>query len=213
MNAQVTALVLAGGRGQRMQGRDKGLQVWAGRPLLLHALDRLRAQTRPPHALAINANRHLADYQALGLPVWPDVWPDFAGPLAGMLTGLTHARTPWLLTVPCDSPRFPLDLLARLQDACHQHQAPMALAATPRPDGALRPESVFALLHRDLAPTLQQYLQAGGRKIETWAMAQGACLVGFDQAHDDPQAFVNLNTLAELHALAADGIQPSQDPS
>ncbi len=111
---QPTGLVLAGGRGSRMGGVDKGLQPFDGVPLALHALRRLRLQLDD---VAINANRHLDDYAAFGAPVWPDDVEGRPGPLAGFLSALVRCPTPWLLTVPCDTPRFPADLAERMTAA------------------------------------------------------------------------------------------------
>ena len=110
----ITGLILAGGRGSRMGGVDKGLQNFRGQSLAQQTLVRLQQQSLPPQDILINANRNLAAYQSLGVPVWPDSLDGFAGPLAGFLTGLEHCQTPLLLTVPCDSPLFPLDLVQRL---------------------------------------------------------------------------------------------------
>ncbi|MDO5625931.1 MAG: molybdenum cofactor guanylyltransferase, partial [Pseudomonadota bacterium] len=109
----ITALLLAGGRGSRMGGVDKGLQPFNGAPLAVNALRRLQQQTLPPAAVMVNANRNLAVYASFGAPVWPDTLADFAGPLAGFLTGLERCETPLLLTLPCDVPRFPLSLCER----------------------------------------------------------------------------------------------------
>ena len=111
LGADVTGLILAGGRGSRMGGVDKGLQNFNGMPLALHTLLRLQPQVGE---VMINANRNLAAYESFGVPVWPDVLADYAGPLAGFLTGLERCETRWLVTVPCDTPLFPLDLVERL---------------------------------------------------------------------------------------------------
>ena len=135
----ITGLVLAGGRGLRMGGTDKGLQVLASKPLALHALERLRPQVG---ALLVNANRNTAAYATFGVPVCPDTVEGFAGPLAGFLAGLAQCRTPWLLTVPCDSPRFPTDLATRLAAAALSQDAEIAIAlATDHeaPDAAPSP--------------------------------------------------------------------------
>ncbi|TMH09190.1 MAG: molybdenum cofactor guanylyltransferase, partial [Betaproteobacteria bacterium] len=94
----ITGLILAGGRGSRMGGVDKGLQNHHGMPLALHALLRLQPQVG---AMLINANRNLGAYESMGAPVWPDALPDYPGPLAGMLAGLERCTTPYLVTVPC----------------------------------------------------------------------------------------------------------------
>ena len=101
---QITGLVLAGGRGSRMGGVDKGLQNHQGVPLALHALLRLQPQVGE---VMINANRNLGAYESMGVPVWPDAQADFPGPLAGVLAGLERCETPYLVTVPCDTPNFP----------------------------------------------------------------------------------------------------------
>ncbi len=199
---QVDALLLAGGRGSRMGGVDKGLQLLGGRTLAAHALDRLRRQQGGRLAgCLVNANRNLDSYQALGWPVWPDALPDFPGPLAGFLAGLEQADSPWLLTVPCDSPLFPLDLLERLAQAAEREGADLALALGRDEAGRLRRQPVFCLLRRELAASLRAYLQGGGRKIDDWIRSQHHVTVAFDLPDDDPRAFFNANTLAELQAL------------
>ncbi|MDD2729791.1 molybdenum cofactor guanylyltransferase MobA [Malikia sp.] len=199
---QVDALLLAGGQGSRMGGVDKGLQQLGGRPLAAHALERLRRQQGDRLAgCMVNANRNLDRYQALGWPVWPDARPDFPGPLAGFLAGLEQASSPWLLTVPCDSPLFPLDLLERLAQAAEREGADLALALGRDEQGRLRRQPVFCLLRRELADSLRAYLRAGGRKIDDWIQSQHHVAVAFDAPGDDPRAFFNANTLAELHAL------------
>ena len=203
---QVCAVVLAGGEGRRMGGVDKGLQLLDGSPLARHALQRLQQQTLgAPRTLAINANRNQALYASWGVPVWTDTVSGFAGPLAGFHTALAHcaATHDYLLTVPCDTPLFPLDLLDRLAQALAVSQAPIAMASAPDgpQDPTLRRQPVFCLLRTSLLPSLAQYLQEGGRKIDAWTQAQGQVEVAFNQPHDNARAFFNANTLAELHAL------------
>ena len=198
----ITGLVLAGGRGSRMGGVDKGLQNFRGLPLALHTLMRLQMQVG---ATLVNANRNLAAYESFGAPVWPDASNDYAGPLAGFLTGLEHCETPWLLTVPCDTPLFPLDLATRLAQAADAQQADIAMAAAPEDDGSgqttVRTQPVLCLLRVELRESLVRFTQAGGRKIDAWTAQHPCAVVPFDQPGDDPKAFFNANTLAELQAL------------
>jgi molybdopterin-guanine dinucleotide biosynthesis protein A len=203
--AEITGLVLAGGRGARMGGIDKGLQPFHGEPLALHAIRRLRPQVG---ALMVNANRNRAAYEAFGAPVWPDDLGDYPGPLAGFLSGLEHCATPWLLTVPCDTPLFPLDLAARLAEAAAAAEAEIAMVTAPEAADAdadtaplLRPQPVFCLLRTDLRDSLRRYTEAGGRKVHAWTAQHRTVLVPFDRPGDAPQAFFNANTLPELHAL------------
>lgn len=200
--SEITALVLAGGRGSRMGGVDKGLQNFNGTPLALHTVLRLQMQEGGLIGeLMLNANRNLAAYEAFGAPVWPDTLSDYAGPLAGFLTGLERCETPYLLTVPCDSPLFPLDLARRLASAFEDGSTEIAMAAAREDDGLLRAQPVFSLLRVGLLESLVAFTQAGGRKIDRWTDQHRTVLIPFDQPGDDPRAFCNTNTLAELHAL------------
>jgi molybdopterin-guanine dinucleotide biosynthesis protein A len=200
--SEVTAMVLAGGRGSRMGGVDKGLQKFNGTPLALHTVLRLQMQEGGFIGdLMVNANRNLAAYEAFGVPVWPDTLDGYAGPLAGFLTGLERCETPYLLTVPCDTPLFPLDLARRLAAAFDDPATEMAMAAAREEDGQLRPQPVFCLMGVQMLESLVAFTQAGGRKIDHWTAQHRTVIVPFDQPGDAPQAFYNANTLAELHAL------------
>ena len=133
--SSITAMVLAGGRGSRMGGVDKGLQNFNGTPLALHALLRLNIQSGGPlGGTMFNANRNLAAYESFGAPVWPDVVGEFAGPLAGFLTGLERCETPYLMTVPCDTPLFPLDMIERLSHAMNRDDSDIGMVAAPEAD-------------------------------------------------------------------------------
>jgi molybdenum cofactor guanylyltransferase len=189
----ITGLVLCGGRGTRMGGVDKGLQNHHGTPLALHALLRLQMQVGP---VMINANRNLAAYESFGVQVWPDPMADYPGPLAGWLAGLEHCETPYMLTVPCDSPNFPTDLATRLATALTAANADIAMAATLE-DGQEQIQPVFCLLKTDLIESLVAYLHGGDRKIDRWAR-QHACV---NVVFEDASAFANANTLEELRQL------------
>jgi len=199
-----------------MGGVDKGLQPYNGMPLARHALQRLQPQVGQ---VAVNANRHLPDYQAMGAPVWPDEVADYPGPLAGFLTGLLHCSTPCLLTVPCDAPRFPADLAERLLAALNQDQSEIAMACgidvseideCCLEKSPFKPQPVFGLMRVSVLPGLQQFLAQGERKVELWAQAHATSWVNFDQPHDDPLAFFNANTLDELRYI--ERISSSHNP-
>jgi molybdopterin-guanine dinucleotide biosynthesis protein A len=193
----ITGLILAGGRGSRMGGVDKGLQNHHGVPMAMHALLRLGPQVGE---LMINANRNLSAYESMGASVWPDSLPDYAGPLAGFLTGLEHCETPYLVTVPCDSPLFPDDLVQRLAQALEREGAEIAMAATREGD-ALQVQPVFCLMKTELIESLVRFTQSGQRKIDKWT-AQHRCV---EVPFDDAQAFANANTADELQQLQQHG--------
>ena len=191
--SHITGLILAGGRGSRMGGVDKGLQAHLGMPLAMHALLRLSPQVGE---VMINANRNLAAYESMGAPVWPDALPDYPGPLAGFLAGLEHCATPYLATVPCDSPHFPEDLVARLAERLDADDAEIAIAAT-REDGELRLQPVFCLMKSMVLESLVEFTTGGRRKIDAWTATLRHVAVEFE----DAGAFFNANTVAELRGL------------
>lgn len=199
---EITGLILAGGRGSRMGGIDKGLQNFNGIPLALHTLMRLGPQVQE---VMVNANRNLSAYESFGAAVWPDSSSDFAGPLSGFLIGLERAETPYVLTVPCDTPRLPLDLADRLAQALAQEDADIAMAAAPERDAdgqtRMRTQPVFCLLKIELSESLVKFTHAGGRKIDAWTSTHKTVVVPFNAPHDDPLAFANVNTLTELQNL------------
>ena len=198
----ITGLILAGGRGARMGGVDKGLQNFNGTPLTLHTLMRLQMQDAVTLSeMMVVANRNLSAYESFGVQVWPDSTDGFAGPLAGFLTGLERCETDLLLTVPCDSPLFPLNLTQRLLDTLIAEDAEITVAAAKEEDGSVRAQPVFCLMRVSLLESLVKFMQSGGRKIDAWTAQHKTVLVPFDTDDVDPRAFFNANTLEELHRL------------
>ncbi|CAM0553777.1 Molybdenum cofactor guanylyltransferase [Vreelandella titanicae] len=188
----LTGMVLAGGEGRRMGGRDKGLEPFAGLPLVGHVVKRLEGQVAE---LLINANRNADAYRFFADRIIADVVMDgaeggFKGPLMGIYSGLQAAKTPWLLVVPCDSPALPDDLVARMVQGIGQHDIAVAF------DGE-RLHPVVALLRTSLADDLAATLAEGERKIDRWYARHAWCKVDMS---DCPDAFANLNTEEEkLH--------------
>lgn len=194
----IFGVILAGGLGSRMGGVDKGLQVIDGKTMVQWVLERFVPQV---DALAINANRNAERYAAFGYPLIADRIPGFAGPLAGLHAALSVATHPLVATVPCDSPRLPNDLVARLQAVLEERGAQVAVART-----ADRAHPVFCLCRRTLLPQLTDFLDAGGRGFARWCSTLDSVEVGFDDAAG---AFGNVNTLEELERFARLRFGPS----
>lgn len=193
--ATIGAVVLAGGRARRFGGQDKGLIRLQGRPLAAWVIDRLRPQV---DAIVLSANRHFAEYGALGCPVVRDAIPGHAGPLAGIHATITVMGNEWVLTSPCDTPFLPLDLASRLLDAALGQGRQAVYAAEPQ-----QPHYGIMLFNRALSDHLDAYLRAGGHKVETWLQAVDAVPVVWPAC---TEAFFNINTpddLARAEALAA----------
>lgn len=185
--ADITGVVLAGGLGRRMGGIDKGLQDLGGRPLVQWVLERLAPQVG---TVLINANQNLARYGEFGCPVLPDRIEGFAGPLAGLHAALSHAQNPLLVTVPCDSPFLPADLVTRLRNALEAQDADIAVPRTGK-----QMHRAFCLARRELLPKLAAFLDSGERKVGLWHASLNVAEVGFD---DQADAFSNINTPEEL---------------
>ena len=193
-STQITGVILAGGRAERMGGRDKGLLPLAGEPLIAHGIRRLRPQVAE---LLISANRHQERYSAFGCRVISDA-PDsrFHGPLAGVLAAMDAARTPYLLTAPCDSPLLPPNYAQRMWVALEQQGALVSVAFGER---CWQP--VFALLPITLRDDLRQWIAEGQGGVGRWLQRHQPAQVEFT---DWPAMFLNVNTPEELARLEAE---------
>lgn len=185
-------LILAGGRGRRLGGRDKGLVKYQGKELVQHAIARFEPQVG---SLVLNVNRNHEIYAGLGYRLVSDDsdFPGemFEGPLAGMQAGLNVCEQAWLACVPCDLPGLPLDLVQRLK-----HQVGRRHAAAYAHDGK-RGHYLCCLLSVSLKPRLQHYLMEGGRAVRDWFEVIGAAAVDFSDSAD---SFFNVNSEQDLSA-------------
>ncbi len=179
----VTAVILAGGMARRMDGVDKGLIELNGRPMIEYIIEALKPQV---DHIVISANRNLEQYRRYGYPVVKDIMGDYFGPLAGMASGLQTCSSECILTVPCDSPFVPPRLAEKLNTALLEQEAELSVA-----NDSERMQPVFAMLRRHLLPSLLAYLDAGGRKIDTWYAEHKTALADFS---DSPDTFININT-------------------
>jgi molybdopterin-guanine dinucleotide biosynthesis protein A len=188
--SQIAGLILAGGRGSRMDDVDKGCALLNGRPMVEHVAARFAPQVA---ALLISANRNLARYAQYGKVVVDDpAHGAWQGPLAGLAAGLAAADQTWIATAPCDVPFLPGDMVARLRHAIKAGDGVRRLAVACT--GGRR-QPVCMLLARDLLPDLLRYLAEGGRKVDTWQSRVGCVEVPFD---DQADGFMNVNTAGEL---------------
>ena len=191
----VTAVILAGGKGRRMDGRDKGLIKLAERALIEYVIDAIEPQVE---TVLLNANRNQEKYAIYGYPVISDELADFQGPLAGFLSALNNATTTHIVTLPCDGPLLPDDLVDRLISACISDDAEIAVAH----DGN-RMQPVYALIPTRLSASLNAFLDGGGRKIDIWYKKHRIALADFS---DCPETFRNINTEEQREMLLNEGL-------
>lgn len=189
-STDITAVILAGGKGRRMGGEDKGLVEFAGSPLILHVLSAIEPQA---DYLVINANRNQEQYAAFDYPVITDTLSGFQGPLAGFLAAMKTITTPDMVSVPCDGPMLPPDLVERLVTARREAAADIAVAH----DGN-RLQPVYALIPTRLQGSLEAFLQTGERKIDRWYGMHNMVQADFS---DIPDTFININTPGERDRL------------
>ena len=190
---QITAVILAGGKGRRMGGQDKGLVELDGRPLIKHVLAIIAPQVG---TVIVNANRNLDRYAGFGYPVVRDDLQDFQGPLAGFAAAMAVANTPFIITLPCDGPLLPVDYVKTMAGVLESEQAELAVAHSGD-----RLQPVYALLPCSLRPSLEKYLKKGDRKIDIWYQTHRVALADFSHC---PQAFRNINTPLERDLLLSE---------
>ena len=192
MKQAYDALILAGGRGTRLGGKDKGWVMWEGLPLVEHALSVLSKQTPPPARILISANRNVDSYQQTGHTVVSDERPNFVGPLAGIEAGLMRCKKNNLLVIPCDTPLLPGNLFETLQEALSNNPEALAAYATTS-EG---PQSLCCLMKPSVAASLGKQLDAGHGTVHAWLDAIQAIPVMFDHA----ASFANFNTPESLNS-------------
>jgi molybdenum cofactor guanylyltransferase len=193
--ADVTAVILAGGKGRRMQGKDKGLVELADLPLIEHVITAIKPQVK---IIIINANRNQQQYSDYGYPVISDTLDNYQGPLAGFFSAMKEATTSHIVTLPCDGPLLAGDLVERLIAASNEENAEIAVAH----DGE-RMQPVYSLIPVSLSASLGDYLDSGERKIDLWYKQHRLALADFS---DCPETFRNVNTDKERDSLQGEGL-------
>lgn len=177
-----SVLILAGGRGQRMGGRDKGLLEWRGEPLVAH----IQRTVRPlSDDLVISCNRNQQAYKAYADQLVGDAEADFPGPLAGVIAGLQVARHEWVVLLACDAPLVDKVLI----DSLRQLAVTGDSVAMVRQGGFWQP--MFSVLPRRVLPVLEQAWLAGERSLQKALLREA--VQGLECADDDPR-LSNLNS-------------------
>lgn len=197
-SADITAVIIAGGKGSRLGGLDKGLMLYNKQPFVATIIARIQSQVTN---IAINANRNQARYAQYNYPVFGDMLSDisshlqddYQGPLAGFVSAMQQVRTPYIISVPCDAPCLPYDLVSRLCHAQHKQQTEIAIAH----DGE-RSQFLHALLPVSLQNNLLDFLQHGKRSVGQWYQQHSVALADFS---DQPHAFMNINTDQQYQQL------------
>ena len=193
---QLTGIILAGGRGVRVGGEDKGLLVFNGEPIVKKVFKSLNQQV---HMVVVSANRHVEEYQSFGVPVVKDRLPDYQGPLAGIEAALTVCMTPYALVVPCDAPFIRHDLAQKLYDKMEETNVNIVFAQSYTEQGEVAAEPTFALIRSCMLSHLRAYLDSGKRKVLGWYELTDHASVLID----DPLCFANANTPEDFDRLSA----------
>ena len=186
----ITGIILAGGQARRMGGEDKGLIQLAQKPMIEYVLNAIESQVDD---IIINANRNQTVYERYGYPVVADQIEGYCGPLAGMASGLQAAKTPFVVTVPCDSPLIPDDLVQKLYSTLQDEDAEICTALS---NGRLQP--VFTVMKTEVLPSMLEFLNNGERKIDKWFEQHRLAIADFSE---QPDTFININSVEELTAL------------
>ncbi len=183
----ITGIILAGGRARRMGGQDKGLIQLARKPMIEYVLNAIEPQV---DAIIINANRNQKVYGKYGYPVVADQIGGYCGPLAGMASGLQAAKTPFIVTAPCDTPLIPDDLVHKLYSILQDEDAEIC---TAHANGRLQP--VFTLMKSELLSSMLDFLNSGERKIDKWFEKHRLAIADFSE---QAETFININSAEEL---------------
>lgn len=192
----VTAVILAGGKGRRLGGQDKGLVHYQNKPLIEHVLERIKPQV---NRILLNANRNHKNYANYGYPVIGDELSDYQGPLAGFATAMKVVTTSHIVTLPCDGPLLPTNLLSRMLDKL-TNLSPASDTLVVAHNGE-RLQPVYALIPVKLINSLECFLEEGNRKIDLWYDNHTMLIADFS---DTPEVFDNINTEEQRKTMEAD---------
>ena len=192
----ITAVILAGGKGRRLEGQDKGLVPYKGKTLIQHVIERLQPQVGN---IVINANRNQETYADYGYPIISDEMSDFQGPLAGFASSMKMVETDYIVTLPCDGPSLPLDLVSRMLTKLNTFNDVSNCIAVAHNGEWLQP--VHALIPVALINSLEEFLANGDRKIDLWYAKHDLVLVDFS---DQPDAFFNINKKEQLGGTSSE---------
>lgn len=183
------AAIIAGGQSRRMGGGDKGVKPLQQKMMIAHVAERIAPQCA---SIVINANSAPDEYRALGYPLIEDSISGHLGPLAGVLSVLESCSDELVMTLPCDTPLIPTDLVERMHKMLLQSDSDICTVEA----SGLHP--IFMLLKRKLAPSIRAYLEAGERRVGYWLKQQKYCVVDFS---DQAEAFSNINTPEEFERI------------
>jgi molybdenum cofactor guanylyltransferase len=186
----ITGVILAGGQARRMEGQDKGLVLLNEKPMIEYVIETLEPQVSN---LLINANRNHDKYSAYGFKVVSDELSGYCGPLAGMASSLNSIKTSYMLTVPCDTPFIPNDLVQRLITSLETEDADISVAHNGE-----RMQPVFCLMKKELMSSMNDFLSQGERKIDKWFKQHALAITDFS---DIPKTFDNLNTIEDIKSV------------
>lgn len=180
----ITALILSGGKGERMLCRDKGLILYKGKPLIEHLISIIKPQVAN---ILLNCNRNFEDYRRYKLPLVRDSVQDYAGPLRGILSCRENITTPYTLIVPCDMPNLPVNLVTKLMpiekdieiNCCH--------------DGT-RQQSLVFIMKTETIKTIESHLKEGDYSVKSWLSSRKVKNILFNQTSAQGEIFANINT-------------------
>jgi molybdopterin-guanine dinucleotide biosynthesis protein A len=181
--SKISGIILAGGKGLRAGGVDKGLIPYKGKPLIEHVIDRIGDQT---DEIIISANRNLDSYSQYTDKVINDSFDDYKGPLAGIASCMSHCQYEWSLVVACDMPSLPNNLVARLSEKSHNRSICIATLND-------RHQLAF-LVKNSLSDSVTAQINNNQLKLIQWVESNSYATVSFDDA---PDAFLNLNTITD----------------
>lgn len=185
----ITAVILAGGQGMRMNRQDKGLISFKGKPMVSHIISVVKNEVGQ---LLISANRNIEKYQQYGTVITDDL-NDFQGPLAGITKALLVVKTPYLLVMPCDTPYISQSVIHRLITTISNSNADLCVAS----DGT-RIHPTIAIIKTELKDNVSNFFDSGDRKLGLWVQQNNFVKADFS---DCPEVLANLNTPEDFNFI------------
>ncbi len=189
---KIQCVILAGGKGSRLDGRGKFSEKLFNKTLLEHVVTRISKQTSE---IAINFHNK-KPFIDFNLHIVLDKFKEDIGPLAGIHAALKYAQecdsnNKSVVTVPIDTPFMPLNLLDKLNNQLNKKLADVVIASS---GGRFHP--TIAIWNVSIIKKLESSIEKNIRKIDIFTNELKKSYVDWDVKKYDP--FFNINNYNDL---------------
>ena len=189
---KLACVILAGGKGSRLDKKGKFDQVFNKIPLLEHVFNKVKKQS---DLIVVNFNKKETKSNIEIESIY-DTYQDDIGPLAGIHSAIKYSNEKFgevgmVCTVPVDTPFLPSDLIDRLYQNIIKHSSDIVVAKS-----GTRKHPTIAIWKNSLLIKLEEYINNDIRKIDSFTKDMQVSYESWKIEGIDP--FFNINNYDDL---------------